>query len=303
MQRHNHADQFSKNILRDALNRASVAETEVAVLAATQKIDVYVVPDPARAAARSQMGLLGWLAAEPSLFEPFHNTPNLGRVRRCLRKQLTWHGELERRARAAAGGADDDADEDAPSSVPFPWLVVIGPGRAETVLDVYGCTAVSEGVYEAVAGLHTRVVVLGELPRTRDTLLLRLLGPGRLLREALADLTALPADAWERSVVTPLLLHFGIASKAPAADEEDDVSEEIKAWYEDYERKQETLRTEAEAKGEARALLAALRVRGIPVPEAARERIMAEKDPERLERWVERAVVASSLADVLDEPS
>ena len=60
---------------------------------------------------------------------------------------------------------------------------------------------------------------------------------------------------------------------------------------------------QGEARGEARALLAVLRVRGIPVPDVARERILAEKDPERLERWVERAVVASSLADVLDDPS
>jgi hypothetical protein len=39
------------------------------------------------------------------------------------------------------------------------------------------------------------------------------------------------------------------------------------------------------------------------VPDAARERILAEKDPGRLEHWMERAVVATSLADVLDEPS
>jgi hypothetical protein len=39
------------------------------------------------------------------------------------------------------------------------------------------------------------------------------------------------------------------------------------------------------------------------VPDATRERILAEKDPGRLERWVERAVVASSLTDVLDESS
>ena len=307
MLRHNHADQFSKNILRDALNRASASETEVEVLAATQKIDVYAVPDPARAAERSQMGLLGWLAEEPSLFEPFRNTPNLARVRRCLRKQLTWHAELERRARVAAGQVDDDADDDAPSTVPFPRLVVISPGRPETVLDVYGCKAVRDGVYEAVVGLHMRVVVLAELPRTRDTLLLRMLAAGRVLVEALADFSALPADAWERRIATPLLLHFGVASKVPAADEEDDVSEEIRAWYEDYQRKQEKLRADArsegEVKGEARALLAALRVRGISVPDAARERILAEKDAERLERWVERAVVAASLAEVLDEPS
>jgi hypothetical protein len=61
-------------------------------------------------------------------------------------------------------------------------------------------------------------------------------------------------------------------------------------------------RTEGEARGEARALLATLRVRGIPVPEVERERILAERDTERLERWVERAVVATSIAEVLEEP-
>jgi hypothetical protein len=62
-------------------------------------------------------------------------------------------------------------------------------------------------------------------------------------------------------------------------------------------------RVEGRAEGEARALLAALRARGIPVTEAARERIMTEKDPDRLERWVERAVVATALAEVIDDPS
>ena len=62
-------------------------------------------------------------------------------------------------------------------------------------------------------------------------------------------------------------------------------------------------RDEGRAEGEARALLAALRVRGIAVPDAIHERILAEKDPERLERWVERAVVAHAIAEVIDDPS
>jgi hypothetical protein len=110
-----------------------------------------------------------------------------------------------------------------------------------------------------------------------------------------------------RRSAPPLPLHFGLVSDGPAANEEDDVSEEIRAWYEDYQRKQEKLRldarSEGRSEGEARALLAALRARGIAVPDAARERILAEKDLERLERWVERAVVAASLAEVLDDPS
>lgn len=62
-------------------------------------------------------------------------------------------------------------------------------------------------------------------------------------------------------------------------------------------------RTEGEAAARARDVLAVLRVRGIVVPEAARARILTEKDPARLERWHERAILAASVAEVLDEPS
>jgi hypothetical protein len=56
---------------------------------------------------------------------------------------------------------------------------------------------------------------------------------------------------------------------------------------------------------EARAsdVLTVLRARGIAVPDAARERILAQRDPDRLERWLEKAAIATSIADVLDEPS
>src|SRR5262245_58209668 len=62
-------------------------------------------------------------------------------------------------------------------------------------------------------------------------------------------------------------------------------------------------RTEGRAEEAARAVLTVLRVRGLAVPDAVRERILAQKDPERLERWLERAAVASSAAAVLDEPN
>ena len=62
-------------------------------------------------------------------------------------------------------------------------------------------------------------------------------------------------------------------------------------------------RNEGRAEEAARALLTALRVRGVAVPDAVRERILAQKDPARLESWLKRAIVAASLGDVLDEPS
>ena len=62
-------------------------------------------------------------------------------------------------------------------------------------------------------------------------------------------------------------------------------------------------RTEARAEEAARSLLIVFRARGLGVTDAARERILAEKDPERLERWLEKAAVAASVTAVLDEPN
>jgi hypothetical protein len=53
----------------------------------------------------------------------------------------------------------------------------------------------------------------------------------------------------------------------------------------------------------ARALLTVLRARGIVVPDEVREQILAQQDPERLERWLEKAAVATSVAAVLDDPN
>lgn len=62
-------------------------------------------------------------------------------------------------------------------------------------------------------------------------------------------------------------------------------------------------RAEGRAEEAARMLLTVLRARGIAVPDAVRERILSEKDPEQLERWAEKAAVATSVAAVLNEPN
>jgi hypothetical protein len=304
---HNESDQFSKNVLREALSRASATETEVEVLAATQKIDVYCVPDPARDAERAHMGLIGELSAVPTMFEPFHDTPSFRHVRTCLRKQLTWAHELERRARAAAGSpspsetseVDEDPDASTPGAVPYPVLVVISPGRAETALRAFGCTASRPGVYDAVEEWAVRILVLAELPRTRDTLLLRLLSKGRIYDDALADLAALPEDAWERGVAMPILVCL-----RPETKEASGVNNvEIREWFEgvqaqkrDEGRKEG--RDEGRKEGELTVLLRLLRARFGELSASAMARIEAA-DVEDLERWADRLLNARTLDEVL----
>jgi hypothetical protein len=59
---------------------------------------------------------------------------------------------------------------------------------------------------------------------------------------------------------------------------------------------------EAQAKA-VRTVLTVLRVRGIAVPDQARAQILAQRDLQVLERWHERAIVASSVAEVLNDAS
>jgi predicted transposase/invertase (TIGR01784 family) len=53
----------------------------------------------------------------------------------------------------------------------------------------------------------------------------------------------------------------------------------------------------------AGAVLTVLLARGVEVPDAIHDRILAESNSERLERWLKKAAVASSVGEVLDEPS
>ncbi len=121
---------------------------------------------------------------------------------------------------------------------------------------------------------------------------------GAALPSALADLAALPADAHERNVASMdvLELRRALGSKPNRDVEEEDFIVSTRNIIEE-------LREEARAEDATRALLTVFRVRGIAVTEAARERILTEKDPARLERWHEQAILAASVAEVVNEPS
>ena len=78
-------------------------------------------------------------------------------------------------------------------------------------------------------------------------------------------------------------------------DRTDDEKEFIVAMQRSWE--------DARAEARAKDVLTVLRVRGIAVPDGARQRIQSQRDPEQLERWLEKAIVATSIGDVIDEPS
>jgi Uma2 family endonuclease len=56
---------------------------------------------------------------------------------------------------------------------------------------------------------------------------------------------------------------------------------------------------EGKAEGKIEALLAILAARDIDADSAARERILRERDPQRIDRWIARAAISATIAEVL----
>jgi len=84
-----------------------------------------------------------------------------------------------------------------------------------------------------------------------------------------------------------------VPNSSQEPDEQEFIMAMLKSW--------EDAKAEARVEAQVDAVLTVLRVRGIVVPDAARQRIVAEKDLEQLKRWLEKAILASSIATVIDD--
>lgn len=179
---------------------------------------------------------------------------------------------------------------------PFLWIVTAGvPNRILAGLRLARAPGWPRGVYffgDEI--LRVGLVVASELPRERSTLLVRLMAAGPLLTPAIAELRSLPPDAPERAVAEGILVRLQHAlRKKPVRNRNE--KEFIVKMYKSWEDGKDEARIETQAD----AVLTVLRVRGVPVPVAVRKRILAEKDLKQLKSWLARAVIATSIEDVI----
>ncbi|MEZ4295631.1 MAG: Uma2 family endonuclease [Polyangiaceae bacterium] len=77
-------------------------------------------------------------------------------------------------------------------------------------------------------------------------------------------------------------------------------AEQARAEAADAEAEAAKARAEA-SRARAMGVLAVLRARGLAVPDAVRERVLAEHDAQRLDRWMEKAITATSVDEALAE--
>ncbi|WP_434047141.1 MULTISPECIES: hypothetical protein [Sorangium] len=271
----NRFDRLAKDIAQEGLTTTGKVVTNAEVIGETQLADVWYEPDPARASDRERLGLLGRLAETACTIEAYSDTPSAEEARACVEKHLAvWRGRAAR---------------DRAAEAPFLWM--LSTGRPAAVLGGL-CTAPMAGwpagVYEGSGLLRTALIVLSELPRVRSTLLIRLMGGGRVLREAIEDFRRLPLDAPERAIGLGPLLRFraAIAEVGPATPEEEEI---VMTTQELVEQFIEQGRTQGMAQGivhgMAQATIELYEARFGPMPQVLRAAVEAMRDLPTLRAW------------------
>jgi hypothetical protein len=290
----NRFDHLAKQIGREALGRLGTTVIHDEISAETQHADLRHEPDPARTAERGRLGLLGKIAAALCLIEIYSRAPGASDFRACLRKHLAFWQQRARKARAHSRKRRPKRRSSASFVAPSLWIVTSGTPRAIlTKLELKPAPGWPAGVYFFGADiLRVGIVVANELPQDRSTVLVRLMAGGPSQRQAIEDLYALPPNAYERTVAELILLDFGrtLGKMKRRTPEEQEFMVTIQRTWED-----------ARAEASAAAVLTVLQGRGIAVPGAVRKRILAQKDQQRLQRWLQKASVATSLEEVIDE--
>jgi hypothetical protein len=202
---HNRFDQFVKRLARKGLSPAGRVETEAEVTPDALRIDVWFVPYADRAHRRVlvPLGLLGRMARTSCTLEPYHRTPSGEQVADCIAKHRFFCRELARRT--------------PPSPLPMQWILCAGRPSGALAGFRFLRSRQSAGIHDGPTLARTKIVVISELPRTRDTLLVRLMGAGETLHRAIADTWALPSDAPERRLALPILVRLRLEIPADPA--------------------------------------------------------------------------------------
>ncbi|TRU82626.1 MAG: flagellar assembly protein H, partial [Microcystis novacekii Mn_MB_F_20050700_S1] len=196
-------DQFAKDYLEELLSSLGEVKSARVVRGEVREIDVWFSPQILDNNPRNLLGLLGKMAINPCLFEPFRNPVTATEIRTCLLKLLEVEGEINRQANRQKTNVND-------GEIPRLWILT--PTASSQLLEGFGAKLDGEnwgeGIYFLAPSLRTAITVIHQLPPTEATLWLRILGRGKVQARAIDELESLPEDHPFRVNALELLLNL-----------------------------------------------------------------------------------------------
>ncbi|MEM8780357.1 MAG: DUF4351 domain-containing protein [Cyanobacteria bacterium P01_G01_bin.49] len=210
-------DEFSKDLLETLLLPYGSVEAAKKVSSEVREIDVWFVPREPE--LPSELGLLGQMASSASLFEPYRNPVTKGEICDCMLKLFSLRGQLQREANRKKERLNESG---------WPKLWILTPTASATIRE--GIVGVeksnwSKGIYFVPETFRTALVVIHQLPAIPETLWLRLLGRGRVQKQAIDELEALSTANPIRSTILALL--YNLQQNLELSTEQDEESQEL----------------------------------------------------------------------------
>ncbi|MDB9321804.1 DUF4351 domain-containing protein [Nodularia spumigena CS-586/05] len=181
-------DKFAKDYLEEILKDYGEVKASEKVSGEIKEIDVLFTPAKQKSANLEILGLLGRLAENPAIIEPYRNPASSDEICDCILKLLEVKALLRREAKANKIKLQE-------SEIPKLWILT--PTISETRLSSFGTVQKPgwlSGVHFLADALRTVIVAIHQLPQTPETLWLRLLGRGSVQSQAIIELQALPLD-------------------------------------------------------------------------------------------------------------
>ncbi|CCI17644.1 conserved hypothetical protein [Microcystis aeruginosa PCC 9807] len=246
-------DQFAKNYLEELLSPLGRVEISKEITDETRQIDLFFSPHPDRQITVDNLGLLGQIALNSALLEPYRNSPTRADVRNCLSKLTAVLAELQRQAKRENSSYNEEN---------LPRLWILAPLVSETILNGFGAVLDPnwpEGVYFLPRLQRTAIIVINQLPVNFHTLWLRLLGKGKTQNQAVRELLELPIGNNYRQNVIELLVSWRVSVEIQNILEEEDrevfmtLSQTYLEWKEGVRRqaREEALEEGRQAREEA----------------------------------------------------
>jgi hypothetical protein len=202
-------DEFAKNFLDSLLSPLGTVEVSQQISSEVRYADVYFTPQP-NAVKTENLGLLAKLAASSVVFEPFRNSVKIPQIRACISKLFDLHQALNKEAKKEKYS---ELGEDN-----FPLLWILTPTLSVPILQGFGANLNlenwGEGVYLMPTHFKTGIVVIHQLPKTPETIWLRILGKGRVQEQAIQEVAALPPQHPQRDNVLDLLGNLKVILEA-----------------------------------------------------------------------------------------